>query len=79
MAEKDDKYREQRRKITSEYKKEREMKCYPPPKYLTMVKAYQKVNEMGTSEVLCIIIKSYFDNMPAAERERIVNLSKNGY
>ena len=79
MPEKEDKYKEQRQKATREYVKQRTMKCYPSPKYLTLVKAYQQVNEMGESEVLCVIIKNFFDGMPPQERERIINLSKNSY
>lgn len=60
-------------------KADRRLQVYPPPKYLTLVKAYQKVNEMGESEVVTHVIRDFFDRMPPEERERIISLSKNSY
>ena len=54
----------------------RRMRCYPPPKYFTLIKAYQVVNEMGESEVMTTIIRDFFDRMPEQDRESLIKKSK---
>lgn len=58
---------------------ERHIQAYPPPKYYQLVKAYAKVNDMKVSETVSLAIRDFFDRMPEAERQRIVQISKHHY
>lgn len=55
--------------------KDRMVTAYPSEKYYTLLEHYRVANEMGTSETLNFIIRHFFDKLPAAEIERIKNLS----
>ena len=58
---------------------DRRIQAYPPPKYHNLTTAYAKANDMKESAAVSHIIKEFFDKMPAQERERIIQVSKNSY
>jgi len=58
---------------------ERAIKAFPNPKYFNLVDSLSKSEGVSRSKVVSTAIKSYFDNMPDQEKERIVNNSKNSY
>ena len=58
---------------------DRRIQAYPPPKYHNLTTAYAKANDMKESAAVTHIIKEFFDAMPAHERERIIQVSKNSY
>lgn len=55
------------------------VKAFPTPKYFNLVDSLSKSEGLSRSKVVTTAIKSYFDNMPEKEKERIVNNSKNSY
>jgi len=61
-----------KKKYFQDYATKRQVQCYPPPKYFILIRAYIKVNEMSQSETVTHIIKKFFDNMPAHEREQLM-------
>lgn len=58
---------------------QRAVKAFPTPKYFNLVDSLSKSEGVSRSKVVSTAIKSYFDNMPEHERNRIVNNSKNLY
>ncbi len=59
---------DERKQYISNYKKEREKKCYPPPKYVGLLEAYSQLNKVTESSVLSHALKCFFDTMPINER-----------
>jgi hypothetical protein len=57
----------------------REVQGYLKPGTHSLFNAYREINEMGKSEALNVMVKSFFDKLPAAERERILAISKNSH
>ena len=52
---------------------ERGVRCYPPPKYHTLLMGYIQLNEMKQSEAVTEIMRTFFDSMPEQQRVRCVN------
>ncbi len=52
---------------------QRLVKCYPDPKYSILLQGYIARNEMGKSEALNEIIRSFFDKMDPARRQQCLN------
>lgn len=51
---------------------ERRVQTYPSPKYFGLFTAYAEANEMKESEAAAHMIRCFFDQMPEAEKIRIV-------
>jgi hypothetical protein len=62
------------KKITKSVAHERIVKCYPPPKYHTLLVGYLELNEMKKSEGTTEIIKHFFDNMDAKKKQLCLNV-----
>lgn len=58
---------------------DRRVQYYPPPKTFNLVVNYAAVNEISESEATTIAVRSFFEKMPAEERERYIRASKNNY
>lgn len=65
------------KKISSSH--QRTIKAYPTPKYFNLVDSLSKSEGISRSEVVSVALKSYFDNMPEEQRQRIATNSKNSY
>ena len=59
--------------------RERQVNAYLKPGTLSLFKSYIRVNEMGQSEAVNVIIKRFFDTMPPEEKIRILNKDRNSY
>lgn len=52
---------------------ERQVACYPPPKYHTLFMGYLSLNEMNKSEAATEIIKEFFEKMDPKQKQRCLN------
>lgn len=71
-------------KKTKSIAKERQLICYPPPKYHTLFVGFSNANEMKKSEAMTEIMRVFFDNMTDGKRKMCLNegmrvKSKNSY
>jgi hypothetical protein len=56
--------------------KRREVQCYPPEKYLTLVLGYAHEQDKTRSKAALDMIQCFFDNMPADQRMRYLMAGK---
>ena len=55
--------------------KERQVTTYPPKKYKELLDAYSVDIEESNSKATSLIIKYFFDAMPAEQRLRLLSLN----
>lgn len=55
--------------------KARMVTAYPSQKYYSLLETYRVANEMGQSETLNFIVRHFFDQLPAAEIDRLKSLA----
>ncbi len=56
-----------------------QLKTTLPPKYRAFVEANAAVEKVPESDIIRTAVKFYYDNMPPADRDRIVQQSRNSY
>ena len=59
--------------------KETGEKTYLPPLYAKLVAARSQYTGMSKSAVIADAVKKCFDNIPLADREHLLKISKNHY
>ncbi len=58
--------------------RERQLTCYPSPKYYIYAKAYAELNEMSSSKVGALALKRFFESMKPDELAKIERQAKIG-
>lgn len=55
----------------------RRIPYYPRPKNEALVKSYAEQHGMSRSEIVDTAVARFFDNLPSAERERLLSNNSN--